>query len=80
VESGEEVRRLLQEIRDIDREHLDEYRRVTTKSLELQQRAVARQEQFGRVYRLVLLIGGFFVVALLALLIYILFRWSRQLL
>ena len=80
MESGEEVRRLLQEIRDIDREHLDEYRRVTTKSLELQQRAVARQEQFGRVYRLVLLIGGFFVVALLALLIYILFRWSRQLL
>ena len=80
MESGDEIRRLLQEIRDIDREHLDEYRRVTTKSLELQQRAVARQEQFGRISRLVFLIGGFFVVALLALLIYLLIRWSRQLL
>ena len=80
MENGDEIRRLLQEIRDIDREHLEEYRRVTTKSLELQQRAVARQEQFGRISRLVFLIGGFFVAALLALLIYLLIRWSRQLL
>lgn len=80
MENGDEIRRLLQEIRDIDREHLEEYRRVTARSLELQQRAVARQEHFGSISRKVFLIGGFFVAVLLALLIYLLIRWSRQLL
>ena len=45
MEAEERVRRLLEEIRDVQREHLAEYRRVTKESLELQQRAVARQEQ-----------------------------------
>jgi hypothetical protein len=80
MEDGEEIRKLLEEIRDVEREHLAEYRRVTSLSLELQQRAVARQEQVGRVTRLVFLIGGFFVAALLVLLAYLLIRWSRQLL
>jgi len=79
VENADEIRKLLQEIRDVEREHLAEYRRVTTLSLELQQRAVARQEQFGRISRLVFLIGGLVAAALLALLVYLLARWSRQL-
>jgi len=79
VENSEEIRKLLQEIRDVEREHLAEYRRVTSLSLELQQRAVARQEQFGRISRMVFLIGGIVAAALLALLIYLLARWSRQL-
>lgn len=80
MESGDEVRKLLGEILEVQREHLAEYRRVTARSLELQQRAVERQEQFGRISRRVFLFVGFLVAALLTLLVFILVRWSRQLL
>jgi len=74
-----EVRQLLKEIRDAQREHLAEYRPVTERSLELQQRAVARQEQMVHVYRRLLVVGGGMVAILLALLVYLLARWSRYL-
>jgi ferric-dicitrate binding protein FerR (iron transport regulator) len=76
---SDEIRQLLKEIRDTQREHLAEYRRVTERSLELQQRAVARQEQIANVYRRLLIVGGGLVAALLALLVYLLVRWSRYL-
>lgn len=79
MEGGDEIRQLLRDIRDAQREHLAEYRRVAERSLELQQRAVARQEQISRVSRRVLLVGGILVAALLALLVYLLARWSRYL-
>jgi ferric-dicitrate binding protein FerR (iron transport regulator) len=79
MEGGEEIRRLLRDIRDAQREHLAEYRRVAERSLELQQRAVARQEQIGQIYRRLILVGGILVAALLALLVYLLVRWSRPL-
>jgi len=74
-----EIRQLLTEIRDTQREHLAEYRRVTERSLELQQRAVARQEQMGHLYRRLLIIGGGLIAMLLVLLVYLLARWSRYL-
>ena len=77
--SEEELRRLLTEIRDIQRDHLAEYRRVTERSLDLQQRAVARQEQMVQVYRRLLVIGGGMVAILLMLLVYLLAKWSRYL-
>ena len=76
---GDEIRQLLKEIRDTQREHLAEYRRVTERSLELQQRAVARQEQMAAVYRKLLIVGGGLVATLLVLLVYLLARWSRYL-
>ncbi|HSD50749.1 MAG TPA: hypothetical protein VLG48_05020 [Candidatus Methylomirabilis sp.] len=79
MDGGEEIRQLLQDIRDAQRKHLAEYRRVAERSLELQQRAVARQEQIGRIYRRLVLVGGILVAALLALLGYLLVRWSRPL-
>ena len=79
MDADERTRRLLEEIRDAQREHLAEYRRVTERSLELQQRAVARQEQLGGLYRRMLLVGGVLVAGLLALLLYLLARWSRVL-
>jgi len=79
MEAGDEVRRLLEEIRDLQREHLEEYRRVTTRSLELQQRAVTRQEQFGALYRKAALVAVVIVACLLGLLGYVLIRWSHQL-
>jgi len=75
----DQIRQLLREIRDAQREQLAEYRRVTERSLELQQRAVGRQEQLGHVYRRLMVAGGTVVVILLALLVYILLRWSRYL-
>ncbi|PYN38407.1 MAG: hypothetical protein DME01_02530 [Candidatus Rokuibacteriota bacterium] len=74
-----EVRVLLREIRDTQREHLAEYRRVTERSLDLQQRAVARQEQMAYIYRRLLVVGGGLVAILFALLVYLLVRWSRYL-
>ena len=58
MEGGDEIRQLLREIRDAQREQLAEYRRVTERSLELQQRAVARQEQIGHLYRRLVGVGG----------------------
>jgi len=79
MDSEEEIRQLLRDIRDAQREHLAEYRRVAERSLELQQRAVARQEQMGHLYRRLVLVGGGLVAVLLALLVYLLARWSRYL-
>ena len=79
MDSEEEIRQLLRDIRDAQREHLAEYRRVAERSLALQQRAVARQEQMGHLYRRLVLVGGGLVAVLLALLVYLLARWSRYL-
>ena len=73
------TRKLLEEIRDGQREQLAEYRRVTQQSLELQQRAVARQEQLGRIYKRVVLLAGVLVAALMSVLLYLLVRWSHAL-
>ena len=72
-------RRLLEDIRDIQRAHLAEFQRVTHQSLELQRQAVKRQEQLGALYRQVLVVGGAAAVVLLALLIFLLVRWAPRL-
>ncbi|HEY2946539.1 MAG TPA: hypothetical protein VGN09_29165 [Vicinamibacteria bacterium] len=79
MDADDQARKLLEEIRDAQREHLAEYRRVTQQSLELQQRAVARQEQVGVIYKRIVLLGGVMVAALLTLLGYLLVRWSHYL-
>jgi cytochrome c-type biogenesis protein CcmH/NrfG len=76
----DDIRQLLREIRDAQREQLAEYRRVTERSLELQQRAIGRQEQLGQLYRRLMLSGGVIVALLLALLVYVLVRSSSYLL
>ena len=75
----DDIRQLLREIRDAQREQLAEYRRVTERSLELQQRAVGRQEQLGQLYRRLMLSGGIIVALLLVLLVYVLVKWSNYL-
>jgi hypothetical protein len=79
MDDGDEIRQLLRDIRDAQREQLAEYRRVAERSLELQQRAAARQEQFGQLYRRMALVGGILVTTLLFLLVYLLAKWSRYL-
>ena len=73
------TRQLLEEIRDAQREHLAEYRRVTQLSLELQKQAVLRQELMAGLYRRVLAVGGIMALALLILLVALLVRWGPRL-
>ena len=79
MDADERTHRLLEEIRDAQREYLAEYRSVTHQSLELQRRAGARQEQVGLLYRRMVLLGGVVVAMLLGLLLYLLARWSHHL-
>ena len=62
---------LLVEIRDIQREHLEEYRSVTQESLELQRKAVKRQEQIGRLYQRVVAVGALVVIGMVLFLVYL---------
>jgi hypothetical protein len=52
---------------------------VTQRSLELQQRAVARHEQVSLIYKRIVLLAGVLVAGLLSLLLYLLVRWSPYL-
>ncbi len=79
MEADDRTHKLLEEIRDAQREHLAEYRRVTQQSLDLQQRAVDRQRELSRLYRRVVPLGGGLVVVLMGLLLYLLVRWSHYL-
>ena len=67
--------KLLTEIRDAQREHLAEYRKVTQESLALQKQAVARQEQIGKLYRRVLVVGGGLILFILIFLFYYLYTF-----
>jgi len=78
-ESDDQTRRLLEEIRDLQRDQLAEYRRVTQQSLDLQKRAVDRQQQLGRLYSRVVGLGGGLALVLIILLVYLLTRWSGRL-
>jgi DNA-binding phage protein len=85
MESDDDVRQLLRDIRDAQRDQLAEYRCVTERVLELQQRAVAQQVQANHLYRRLARVGVGLVAVLLALLIflvliyYLLAGWSRYL-
>jgi hypothetical protein len=70
---------LLEEIRDVQKESLAEYRRVTQQSLDLQRQATTRQQQMIQVYRRILLVGILITVPLLVLLMFLLLRWSDRL-
>jgi hypothetical protein len=58
----DEVTQLLTEIRDLQRDQLAEYRRLAQQSVELQQRAVARQARISKVYYASLIFGAVMIV------------------
>ena len=72
---SDEVKELLTQIRDLQREQLANYQQVTQRSLELQQQAVTRQEQLGKLYKKVVLAGSILVLLLVLLLVYIIRRY-----
>jgi hypothetical protein len=70
----DDQQKLLSDIRDILREQLDEYRRVTSKSLEIQQRAVQFQQNYGRIYKIALAVSALLVLAAILFITIILYR------
>ena len=81
----EDIRRLVRDLLDAQREQLAESRRVSERSLELQKRAIVQQAELRHLYRRLVLVGGSLVVVLLAvfvylvLIYYLLAGWSRYL-
>ena len=75
MQESNEVKELLVEIRDAQREHLAEYRKAARAALELQQQAVTRQEQMGRLYRRVLVASAFLILCIIVFLIYFIGRF-----
>jgi hypothetical protein len=74
----DEISELLREIRDIQTEHLSEYKRVTQRSLELQERAVERQEKIGRLYVRVILASAILVLGIIVVIIYVISLLPRR--
>jgi len=71
MERPDEILELLHEIRDISREHLDEYKAAAQRSIELQQKAVARAENIGRIYRIALIVSAVLIVGIIILIVYL---------
>jgi hypothetical protein len=78
MDADDRTRTVVEEIRDAQREHLAEYRRVAQQSLDLQQRVADRQQELGRLYRRIVLLGGGSVGVLVLLLAHLLVRWSHH--
>lgn len=74
----DEISELLREIRNIQTEHLSEYKRVTQRSLELQERAVERQEKIGRLYVRVILASAILVLGIIVVIIYVISLLPRR--
>jgi len=74
----DEISELLREIRDIQTEHLNEYKRVTQRSLELQERAVERQEKLSTLYVRVIIASAILVLGIVSVIIYLISFLPRR--
>ena len=66
------VEKLLEELLEVQREQLEQYKNVTKRSLELQQTAVGRQEQIGKIYRIALIVSAVVIAGIIGLIFYLL--------
>lgn len=71
MQESQKIKELLTEIRDGQKEHLAEYKRVAQRSLELQQQAVTRQEKIGKLYKRMVVFGSLLIVFIIALIVYL---------
>lgn len=77
MKESDEIKELLGAIRDTQREHLLEYKRIAERALELQARSVKRQEQIGNLYRRIVVVGLALIIFVVALIVYVLARLTR---
>jgi len=71
MNENDRTEQLLSQILDAQRAHLEEYKRVTTQSLDLQRQGVETQSRHVRLYRRVILIGAIVMVGLLAYVVWL---------
>ncbi|HYJ92081.1 MAG TPA: hypothetical protein VEV84_12280 [Pyrinomonadaceae bacterium] len=71
MERSDEIIEVLREIRDINREHLNDYKAAAERSIELQQRAVRRAESIGKVYRIALIVTAVLIGGVIVLIFYL---------
>lgn len=62
---------LLSQILEVQRQHLEEYKRVTSQSLEMQRRGVEAQARHVGLYRWVIGAGGLIAAGLLIYLVWL---------
>ena len=62
---NDRIEQLLTEILEVQRSQLDEYKRVTSESLQLQRRAVDAQLRYIRLLRPMLIVGSVVVAGLI---------------
>ena len=77
MKESEGIKELLGAIRDTQREHLSEYKRIAERALELQAQSVKRQEQIGNLYRRIVVVGLGLIVFVVVLIVYVLARLTR---
>ena len=75
MDSNDDIRRLLEEIRDTQREHLAEYRKAAQRSVALQEEAVERQRGHVELYRRWMAAGALLIAAILGLVLYLILRY-----
>ena len=71
MEQSDEIIELLKEIRDLHSEHLTEYKAAAQRSIDLQERAVSRAENIGKIYRVALAISAFLIIGIIVLIFYL---------
>ena len=64
MSENDEVKQLLTQILEAQRAHLEEYKRVTSQSLELQRNAVETQSRHVLLYRRVIVVAAILIVGL----------------
>ena len=64
MNENDEVKQLLTQILAAQRAHLEEYKRVTSQSLELQRHAVETQSRHVLLYRRVIVVAAILIVGL----------------
>ncbi|MBL8728414.1 MAG: hypothetical protein JNM25_08295 [Planctomycetes bacterium] len=64
MDDASQVRALLEQIRDLQQQHLAEYREQATRSLQLVEESVARQKAHIRLYQRVVAVGAVLIVVL----------------
>jgi hypothetical protein len=72
MDRSDEIIELLKEIRDVQSEHLAEYKAAAQRSIELQQRAVNRAENIGKIYRIALAVSAVLIIGIIVLIFYLL--------
>jgi hypothetical protein len=64
MNDSDRIEQLLTQLLDVQRAHLEEYKRVTSQSLELQRSAVETQSRHVRLYRRVIVAAAIIIVGL----------------